>query len=111
MNLTPAYMRARWPGVFEDPPCPDFALQEAINAAVAQVGQAWGTQQGEAQALLAAHFAELGKPGRAEGAISGSAGQVSISFLADGDALKSTAFGRLFLALRRKSIFPVWGIG
>lgn len=106
-TTTIAYLRARWPDSFGDAGrVTDFSIGEAISAAQGRVNvSAMGSSADEAVALLAAHFAELGKGSRAAGAISASAGGVSASFPGGPDGMGGvTGFLIAYRALCRSKV-------
>lgn len=95
--------------MFDD--LPDFALTAACGAAADQIdADAFGSAAGEAEALLAAHYAELGKPGRAGGTTIATAGNVSVTYgsgpLEYGGVM--TSFLALFLGLARRRVLPAF---
>lgn len=79
MSCTPASLRARFPGVFDS--VAEAALQGACDEAELTVNRKrLGSRADMAVLYFAAHLAESTKPGRVSGAISQSAGSMSISF-------------------------------
>lgn len=102
MALDPAYIRTRFPGVFDV--VTDAALNGAITAAFTQVNRtALGANADEAQLYLACHIAEITKAGRASGIHRGKAGLVEIDFGARGG---SSSFKDLYDQLVKRVVFP-----
>lgn len=105
MSLDPAYIRVRFPGVFDS--VSDASLNGAIAAAQAQVNiPLLGTLATEASLYLACHIAELGKPGRASGMRRATAGQVTLEYGGFGQSSMDTSFLTLYKELIKRVVPP-----
>lgn len=106
MALDPAYIRLRFPGVFDT--TSDDVLNAAIEEASYQVNSVeLGVNAATAWLYLACHIAALSMPGAASGVSRAKAGQVELEYKTNAAGDVQTSFLQLYNQLIKRVVLPI----